>query len=474
VLRDPARIAALQASGLLERRRHDALEQLATLAARTMHAPLAQVNLLTGETLIPLAAATRDGDDAAAWRVPVPVDASLCQHVVATQAPLAIADARLDPLVRDSQATVEGGVVAYIAAPVFAPDGQPLGSVCVVDFAPREWTAEELATIRDLAALASRDVALVVTATQALQAADRELAARAGRLDVERAHLLAVIEQLPLGIALAEPGTGRLLLHNAAATRLLGHALRDSGELRDYLGYGAVHPDGTPYAPTEYPLVRAAMAGERVEQHEMRYRRGDGRVTVLSVSAAPVRDAAGTLVTAVSVFDDIGARKRAEESAEQARAEAEAARREAESANRAKSEFLAVMSHELRTPLNAIGGYAQLLEMGVRGPVTVEQREDLARIQRSQQHLLGLINEVLNYAKLETGAVRYEITRVPVAAAFAGAEGLIAPQAQARGLQLTVVPSPPDAAVRADADKLRQILVNLLSNAIKFTGPAGA
>ena len=86
-----------------------------------------------------------------------------------------------------------------------------------------------------------------------------------------------------------------------------------------------------------------------------------------------------------------------------------AARHQAEEANHAKSEFLAMMSHELRTPLNAIGGYAQLIEMGVRGPVTPEQREDLERIERSQRHLLGLINDVLNFAKLEAGRVQFVI-----------------------------------------------------------------
>jgi PAS domain S-box-containing protein len=150
-----------------------------------------------------------------------------------------------------------------------------------------------------------------------------------------------------------------------------------------------------------------------------------------------------------------------------------AARAEAERANRAKSEFLAVMSHELRTPLNAIGGYAELMEMGIRGPVTPQQREDLRRVQTSQRHLLGLINEVLNYARLETGTVHYDLADVRVRDALAAAEALVAPQAQAKEIALAIAPCPPTLAVRADAEKLRQILVNLLSNAVKFTDRGG-
>jgi PAS domain S-box-containing protein len=175
-------------------------------------------------------------------------------------------------------------------------------------------------------------------------------------------------------------------------------------------------------------------------------------------------------------FRDVGARKAAEAErerlladAEAARAEAEAARARAEAASRAKSEFLAVMSHELRTPLNAIGGYAELLELGIRGPVTDQQREDLARIQRSQRALLGLINEVLNYARLDAGAVRYDLADVPVAEAVGAAEVLVAPQLRAKGLGYAWAGCDPGLAVRADRDKLQQVLLNLLSNAIKFT-----
>ncbi|HEX2716347.1 MAG TPA: ATP-binding protein [Gemmatimonadaceae bacterium] len=149
------------------------------------------------------------------------------------------------------------------------------------------------------------------------------------------------------------------------------------------------------------------------------------------------------------------------------------ARREAEAANRAKSEFLAIMSHELRTPLNAIGGYAELMEMGLRGPVTDAQREDLRRIQQSQTHLLGLINEVLNYTRIETGTVRYHVADVPVAALIASSEALVMPQLRAKGLDYEFGGCDPMLTVRADPEKLRQVVLNLLGNAIKFTDRGG-
>ncbi|MGZ8455503.1 MAG: PAS domain-containing sensor histidine kinase [Gemmatirosa sp.] len=168
-------------------------------------------------------------------------------------------------------------------------------------------------------------------------------------------------------------------------------------------------------------------------------------------------------------FRDIGARKAAEAERERLLAETEAARRDAEAANRAKSEFLAVMSHELRTPLNAIGGYAELIEMGIHGPVTNAQRTALERIQRSQRHLLGLIAGVLDYSRLEAGAVAYDLADVPVVEAVAEAEALVAPQLRAKGLGYGWSGAVPGLTVRADREKLQQILLNLLSNAVKFT-----
>jgi signal transduction histidine kinase len=153
-------------------------------------------------------------------------------------------------------------------------------------------------------------------------------------------------------------------------------------------------------------------------------------------------------------------------------ADAQEARDAAQQANRAKSDFLAVMSHELRTPLNAIGGYADILRLGIYGEVNEQQRDALGRIMRSQKMLLSLINDVLNFAKLDTGLVQYNMADVPVDEVLAGAEVLVAPQLQAKQLKYSFEPGDATLLVRADREKLTQIVLNLLSNAIKFT-PAG-
>ena len=159
--------------------------------------------------------------------------------------------------------------------------------------------------------------------------------------------------------------------------------------------------------------------------------------------------------------------------AETARAEAERARSEAEAANRAKSDFLAMMSHELRTPLNAIAGYAQLLDMGIHGPVTEQQRDALNRIARSQAHLLTLINDVLNFARIDAGQLRYVVQDVHMHDTLAGLEPLLAPQVAARHLTFSYDACASDIVATADGDKVRQVVLNLLSNAVKYTPVGG-
>jgi signal transduction histidine kinase len=153
--------------------------------------------------------------------------------------------------------------------------------------------------------------------------------------------------------------------------------------------------------------------------------------------------------------------------------QAERAREDAEIANRAKMAFLTTMSHELRTPLNAIAGYAQIMELGVHGPVSDAQRVDLARIQRSQRHLLALINDVLNFAKIEAGRLEIAPTPIAIDTMLASLGDLIAPQLRAKALAFEYHRCDNGLTAYADPERLHQILLNLLSNAVKFTAPGG-
>jgi signal transduction histidine kinase len=141
-------------------------------------------------------------------------------------------------------------------------------------------------------------------------------------------------------------------------------------------------------------------------------------------------------------------------------------------ANRAKAQFLAIMSHELRTPLNAIAGYVQLLEMGIRGPVTDQQRADLGRIAKSQQYLTRLVCDILDFARMEVGQLTVAVDDVALVDALDAADAVIAPRARAAGLTYEYHRPSRLVTVRADRERLEQVVLNLLSNAIKFT-PAG-
>ncbi len=155
------------------------------------------------------------------------------------------------------------------------------------------------------------------------------------------------------------------------------------------------------------------------------------------------------------------------------RAAADRARTEAETANAAKATFLATMSHELRTPLNAISGYVDLLLAEIRGPLTEQQSSDLERIRRAGTHLMGLINDVLNLEKLETGQVPFLSDVVSLNETLTNASTMIEPQAAAKGVAFSCAPVDRSLTVQGDQDKVLQIVLNLLANAVKFTPEGG-
>ena len=318
-----------------------------------------------------------------------------------------------------------------------------------------------------------------------LQATAAMLEERTEEAELARAEVAAaeqrlrdLFEQAPVAVAVM---TGPDLVYSITSPRyvemlggrrLIGLPLREA--LPELVGQDVIET-----------VARVLETGIPFSQRERMIRLDKSRSGVLeehyfNVGYQPLRDASGRIYgvasTAYEVTDEVIARhalEGAQADARTAREAAESAQHDAEQANRAKSEFLAVMSHELRTPLNAIGGYAELMQLGIHGPVTNEQLVALERIQRSQRHLLGLINGVLNYSRVEAGAVHYEVADVPLEETLATCEALIAPQVRAKRLDFANHACPPGTMVRADREKLQQVVLNLLSNSVKFTEAGG-
>ena len=214
--------------------------------------------------------------------------------------------------------------------------------------------------------------------------------------------------------------------------------------------------------------LEVAKRDGRFEEEGWRVRR-DGSRFWASVLITAIRTADGTLIGFAKVTRDLTERQAAHE-----RAIADARRvAEAEAASRTKSEFLTAMSHELRTPINGTIGYIELLMMGIGGAVSEQQREYLNRIRGSQEHLLRIINDLLNYGRIEAGQLRYDLGTVLVHDIVDAVLPMVEPQAAQKGLHLVHGPCTEAVHGVVDRGKGEQIVLNLLSNAVKFTPSGG-
>lgn len=260
------------------------------------------------------------------------------------------------------------------------------------------------------------------------------------------ADLRVIVERMADGIVIVDAG-GRIRFANPAAEELFGRP-RSALVGTEF---------GIPVTAGDDAEVDVVRPGADVVTAEVR---------IVEVSW---EDEPCSLVS----LRDITDRKKSEER-HRLLIEERAARAEAEAASQAKSEFLAMMSHELRTPLNAILGYSELLDLGLAGPVTEAQRQQLGRINAGGRHLLALVNEVLDLARLEAGRLVVDHSPRLARDAAEAAIVLVQPFAESRGVRLRALEgTASDAFYVGDEDRVRQILVNLLTNAVKFTPPGG-
>ncbi len=293
----------------------------------------------------------------------------------------------------------------------------------------------------------------------ALAREDRDLALRESE-----ATLRAVFAASPDMITMVE-ADGGLGPPSPAVRDILGY---EPAEYAQMDRMSLIHPDDRNRVNE---TLRSLLQGGPPVEFRFRMPHADGRWVVLESHARGMSDAEGRPSGLVAVSRDVTEKVALEEALTSAKKEAERAREDAERANRAKSEFLSRMSHELRTPLNAILGFGQLLEMDGLEP---QHQESVEQILKGGKHLLDLINEVLDIARIESGRITLSLEPIVLADAMGEAIHLIQPLAAEQGIELKSDDAwPADGYVRADRQRLKQVLLNLLSNAVKYNRPGG-
>jgi PAS domain S-box-containing protein len=303
------------------------------------------------------------------------------------------------------------------------------------------------------------DGRLVDTLGYALDVTVRKLATDA--LRDREATLEAVISASPDIIAILD-GDGRVGYVSQAMQRITGHPTDDRVG-RNALSSELIHPDDLERFAQAHQRVLAGQDAEAMVR--LRLRHADDRWIFLEAHSRPLDG--GLLIVSRDVTHQVAL----EEDLRQAKLAAEQAKLAAEQANQAKSDYLSRMSHELRTPLNAILGFAQLLELD---DLTHDQRQSLRHILAGAQHLLGLINEVLDIAAIEAGRMTLSLEPIAVADVVAETVSLIRPLANQHGILLDSPAHTCQEHVLGDRQRLRQILLNLLSNAVKYNREGGS
>jgi PAS domain S-box-containing protein len=468
VLADPGRLAAVRQTNLLDTPAEDAFDRVARMAARLLDVPIALVPLIEDDRQFFKACVGLPEPWASARQTPL--SHSLCQHVLVARQPLAIGDTGRDPLARDNPLVRELGLAAYLGVPLIDASGYALGSMCVADHRPRDWTPEQVAILTDLAGLVMTQIQL-----RAELATRSELERRL--IEVE-ASLQALLERLPGVVYALSPETPNPVLYISPQIQtLLGVSAADC--IGDPELWGRlVHPEDREWVATE--CERTNQTGEPFSG-EYRMRTGDGQVRWVHDDAVLIRAGDGRRLFWQGILTDITTSRltaerlaealdREQEAAQQLAAALERERAAAEhlrAVDEMKTTFLQAVSHDLRTPLTTILGIALTLEHRADGVPAHDLADLLHRLSSNARKLDRLLGDLLDLDRLARGTLTPRRQLIDVGALVRR----VVDDTDVRDQHPVVVDAPPLQAA-ADAPKLERIIENLLVNAAKHT-PAG-
>jgi PAS domain S-box-containing protein len=468
VLADPGRLAAVHQTNLLDTPAEDAFDRVARMAARLLDVPIALVPLIEDDRQFFKACVGLPEPWASARQTPL--SHSLCQHVLVARQPLAIGDTSRDPLARDNPLVRELGLAAYLGVPLIDASGYALGSMCVADHRPRDWTPDQVAILNDLAGLVMTQIQL-----RAELASRGELERRL--IDVE-ASLQALLERLPgVVYALSPEAPNSVLYMSPQIQALLGVPAAECVGDSD-LWERLVHADD---------LQRVAAECERTNQtgdpfsDEYRMRTADGQVRWVRDEAVLIRAGDGrplfwqgilTDITATHLIADhlADALDREQEAAHQLAAALERERAATEhlrAVDEMKTTFLQAVSHDLRTPLTTILGIALTLEHRAAGLPAADLADLLHRLSGNARKLDRLLGDLLDLDRLARGTLTPRRQPVDIGALV----HRVVDDSGVRDEHPVVMDTPP-LLLAADAPKLERIIENLIVNAAKHT-PAG-
>ena len=491
-----ARLEKLRSLEILDTPPERTFDRIVRLAARVFSAPIAAVSFVDEHRQWHKASRGLPGCKES-FR-----ETSFCTHAILSDEVMVVTDARQDArLAHFPIVSGEGGVRFYAGAPLKTEDGYRLGTLCIMDRLPRAFSKADRKVLADLAAIVIDELTLrqfagrlhaevkgrkrnerslakqhrllrrlsssledgIEQRTEELTRLNDSLRAEISqrkRIDRDRLNLLGLVEESPdfIGLATMEAVPQYV---NEAGRRLVGLDSLEEALRTPFIDY---------FRPEDQAFVRDTVLRSLREigqwEGDIQFRHfKTGALIPVSWNLFYVRDpVTGAPVSMAAIARDITERHRAEAALKQAK-------EEAEKANAAKSEFLSRMSHELRTPLNAILGFGQIL---LAQSADAAQADCAAQVVNAGNHLLGLINEVLDIARIETGRVQLSVEPIRVSSLVAETLDLIRPQAHERGITIEVsLDDCANAYLLADRQRGKQVLLNLLSNAVKYSPRGG-